>query len=83
MLNVPTDRLSTLPVVEGSYGAEKLNQTMLHTLEKVFVFDISINTASVVSDRIVIYFGQEHLWAKFSPFMCGEMNDAFVKENGF
>ena len=52
---------------------------MLHSLEKVIVFDISTITASVVSDGIVIYFGSRK---PFSSFICSGMNATFVKENG-
>lgn len=82
VFKLPTYSFSTLPVVKESYRAEYLNKITLHTLENVLVYNITATKASVLSDGVVIYFGQGKYTGQTTTFYS-RFNDTVVKEAGF
>lgn len=58
---LPTFNYTSRATAESRYESEFLNKTTLHTVENIFVYDITSTSASVVGDGITTYFGTGNL----------------------
>lgn len=78
---LPTITYSTRATAESRYSAEFLNKTTLHTVQNIFVSNITPTTADVSGDGVTTYFGWGNLTSQ-SEVEYARINYVVIKDDG-